>query len=124
MTENHGEEHQAATPLDWQDWQRWVEDVDWSDWRSWLQRVASTDWTAGPWPATPWEQAPSAGEISLTLQAFEEGEPGHRIGEHMKAISRRSGGGGALARTIAPVKAKPGRGSRNICPNLSRCGSG
>ena len=86
MTENQGGEHQAAAPLDWQDWQRWVEDVDWSDWRSWLQRVASTDWTAGPWPATPWEQAPSAGEISLTLQAFEEGEPGHRIGEHMKAI--------------------------------------
>ena len=52
MTENHGGERQAA-PRDWQDWQRWVEDVDWSDWRSWLQRVASTDWTAGPWLATP-----------------------------------------------------------------------
>ena len=85
MTENHGGEHQAAPP-DWQDWQRWVEDVDWSDWRSWLQRVASTDWTAGPWPATPWEKAPTAGEISLTLRAFEEGEPGHLIGEHVTAI--------------------------------------
>ncbi len=85
MTENHGGERQAA-PRDWQDWQRWVEDVDWSDWRSWLQRVASTDWTAGPWPATPWEKAPTAGEISLTLRAFEEGEPGHLIGEHVTAI--------------------------------------
>jgi predicted choloylglycine hydrolase len=85
VTENHSGEHQAAPP-DWQDWQRWVEDVDWSDWRSWLQRVASTDWTAGPWPATPWEKAPAAGEVSLTLRAFEEGEPGHLIGEHVTAI--------------------------------------
>jgi predicted choloylglycine hydrolase len=77
---------QVGGPASWQDWQRWVENVDWTDWRSWLQRVASTDWTAGPWPATPWEQAPPAGEISLTLRAFEEGEPGDRIGEHLTAI--------------------------------------
>jgi len=36
-------EETAAVPVDWQDWQRWVEDVDWSDWRSWLQRLAATD---------------------------------------------------------------------------------
>ena len=77
---------QAAAPANWQDWQRWVEDVDWTDWRSWLQRVASTDWAAGRWPATPWEEAaPPPGGVSLTLRAFAEDEPGDRIGEHLTA---------------------------------------
>jgi predicted choloylglycine hydrolase len=79
-------EDQVGGPASWQDWQRWVEDVDWTDWRSWLRRIASTDWAAGPWPATPWEQAPRAGEIALTLRAFSEDEPGDRIGEHVTAI--------------------------------------
>jgi predicted choloylglycine hydrolase len=78
-------EEREAAPSNWQDWQRWVEDVDWSDWRSWLQRVASTDWASEPWPATPWEQAapleaPQA-EVSLTLRAIEE----EQIGEHLAA---------------------------------------
>jgi len=86
-----GSDHgpQVAAPSSWPDWQRWVEDVDWSDWRSWLQRVASTDWTSGPWPPTPWEPAASPevpqGEVSLTLQAFEEDEPGAEIGAHLVA---------------------------------------
>ena len=86
-----GSDHgpRVAAPSNWQDWQRWVEDVDWSDWRSWLQRVASTDWTSGPWPATPWEQAAPPevpqGEVSLTLRAFEEDEPGEEIGAHLAA---------------------------------------
>ena len=82
---DHGQP--LAPPSNWQDWHRWVEDVDWSDWRSWLQRVAATDWASAPWPATPWEQAtPQAqGEVSLTLRAFEEDEPGDRIGEHLTA---------------------------------------
>jgi predicted choloylglycine hydrolase len=78
-------EQRAAAPSNWQDWQRWVEDVDWSDWRSWLQRVASTDWASEPWPATPWEQAAPLeapqGEVSLTLRAIEEDQ----IGEHLAA---------------------------------------
>ena len=76
---------QAAVPASWQDWQRWVEDVDWTDWRSWLQRLASTDWATGPWPGAPWEQAPRAGGISLTLRAFTEDKPGDRISEHLAA---------------------------------------
>ncbi len=76
---------QAAVPASWQDWQRWVEDVDWTDWRSWLQRLAATDWSSGPWPGAPWEQAPRAGAISLTLRAFTEDEPGDRISEHLAA---------------------------------------
>ena len=80
---DHGQPQ--APPSNWQDWQRWVEDVDWSDWRSWLQRVASTDWASAPWPATPWEQAAPQGEVSLTLRAFEEDEPGDGIGEHLTA---------------------------------------
>ena len=75
----------SKAPSNWQDWQRWVEDVDWSDWRSWLQRVASTDWASEPWPATPWEQAAPLeapqGEVSLTLRAIEEDQ----IGEHLAA---------------------------------------
>jgi predicted choloylglycine hydrolase len=74
-------EQREAAPSNWQDWQRWVEDVDWSDWRSWLQRVASTDWASEPWPATPWEQAAPQAEVSLTLRAIEEDQ----IGEHLAA---------------------------------------
>jgi predicted choloylglycine hydrolase len=85
VAENREGEGQVAVPSGWQDWQRWVEDVDWSDWRSWLQRVASTDWTAGARPGTPWEQTPRAGEVSLTVRAFEEDEPGDRIREHLAA---------------------------------------
>ncbi len=80
----------TAAASSWQDWQQWVEDVDWTDWRSWLQRVASTDWATGTWPATPWEEpAPPReepyGGVALTLRAFEEDEPGDRIGEHLTA---------------------------------------
>ena len=50
-----------------------------------LRRVASTDWAAGPWPGAPWDQAFPAGEVSLTLRAFGEDEPGDRIGEHLAA---------------------------------------
>ena len=79
------DEQRAAAPSNWQDWQRWVEDVDWSDWRSWLQRVASTDWASEPWPTVPWEQAAPQkapqGEVSLTLRAIEEDQ----IGEHLAA---------------------------------------
>ncbi len=73
---------------DWQDWRRWVPDpdVDWSDWRSWLRRAASADWAAGPWPGAPWDQAERAGEISLTLRAFGEDEPGDGMGEHLAAV--------------------------------------
>jgi predicted choloylglycine hydrolase len=80
---DHGQP--LAPPSSWQGWQRWGEDVDWSDWRSWLQRVASTDWASAPWPATPWEQAAPGAQVSLTLRAFEEDEPGDRIGEHLAA---------------------------------------
>ena len=76
----------VAAPPSWQDWQRWVEGVDWSDWRSWLQRVASTDWATGRWPATPWEPAARAGEVSLALRAWEEDEPGEAIRDHLTAI--------------------------------------
>ena len=85
MAEDRDGGDQVAAPASWQDWQRWVEDVDWSDWRSWLQRLASTDWGSGPWPGAPWEQAPRAGGISLTLRAFTEDEPGDRISEHLAA---------------------------------------
>jgi predicted choloylglycine hydrolase len=83
---NRDGESQAAAPSSWQDWQRWTEGVDWSDWRSWLQRVASTDWAAGPWPGTPWAQAPSEAPVSLTLRAFAEDGPGHRTEEHLRAV--------------------------------------
>jgi predicted choloylglycine hydrolase len=76
----------VAAPSSWQDWQRWVEGVDWSDWRTWLQRVASTDWATGRWPATPWEPAPRAGEVSLALRAWQEDEPGEAIRDHLTAI--------------------------------------
>ena len=85
MAKDRDSGDQAAVPATWQDWQRWVEDVDWTDWRSWLQRLASTDWGSGPWPGAPWEQAPQAGAISLTLRAFTEDEPGDRISEHLAA---------------------------------------
>jgi predicted choloylglycine hydrolase len=65
------------------DWRKWAEETDWSDWRSWLQRVASTDWAAGPWPGAPWEQAPRAGGISLSMRAWEEDEPGDEIRGHL-----------------------------------------
>jgi hypothetical protein len=45
-----------------QDWRRWVDGVDWPDWWAWLQR---------------------AGEISLTVRAFAEDEPGDRIRDHL-----------------------------------------
>jgi len=86
-------EEPVVAPSSWQDWQRWVEGVDWPDWRSWLQRLASTDWAstdwdstdwaAVPWPSTPWEQAPQAGDVSLTLGAWEEDEPGDQIRQHL-----------------------------------------
>jgi hypothetical protein len=85
MTADRGGEHPLAVPSSWQDWQRWTEGVDWSDWRSWLRRVSSTDWAAGPWPGTPWDQAPGAGPVSLSWQAFGEDEPGDRIREHLVA---------------------------------------
>ena len=73
----------VAAPAGWQDWRRWVDGVDWSDWRGWLQRVASADWAAGQWAPAPWEQAPRAGEIPLTVRAFAEDEPGDRIRDHL-----------------------------------------
>jgi len=87
VAENRDGGARVAAPSSWQDWRQWVAGVDWSDWRSWLQRVASTDWAAGQWPGTPWERqrAPSAGEISLTLRAWEEDEPGERIRGHLAA---------------------------------------
>jgi predicted choloylglycine hydrolase len=85
VTSDRSDEHPLAAPSGWQDWQRWTEGVDWSDWRSWLQRVSSADWAAGPWPGAPWDQAPGAGPVSLTWQAFAEDEPGDRIREHLAA---------------------------------------
>ena len=73
----------VAAPAGWQDWRHWVDGVDWSDWRAWLQRVGSADWAAGQWAPAPWEQPPRAGEISLTVRAFAEGEPGDRIRDHL-----------------------------------------
>jgi predicted choloylglycine hydrolase len=110
MAGNAEGEDRAAAPSDWQDWQRWVEDVDWSDWRSWLNRVASTDWAAGPWPGAPWEQVSRAGEISLTFRAFEEEDPADGIGEHLAAIwpaFRRWWRDGANTRpTVAQARAR------------------
>ena len=88
MAEKRDHEGNVAAPSSWQDWQRWVENVDWPDWRSWLQRLASTDWAAtdwaaAPWPGTSWEQARPAGDVSLTLAAWEEDEPGDQIGQHL-----------------------------------------
>ena len=99
MTEK--DEGRMAAPVSWQDWQRWVEGTDWSDWRSWLRRVAATDWAPGPWPDAPWEMAPRAGEVSLTLRAFAEDEPGQQMGEHLSTLwpasrhHRRAGQGPA-----------------------------
>jgi predicted choloylglycine hydrolase len=83
MTRDEDGASRVAAPSSWQDWQRWVEGVDWSDWRGWLARVAATDWAAGPVPAVPWQPAPATGEISLTLGAFTEDEPGGRIRDHL-----------------------------------------
>ena len=94
------------------DWPRWTEDGP--DWRSWLRRLAATDWASIDWasidwttadwttadwttarragaepaavePGPPWEKAPPAGEIAITLRSFAEGEPGERIREHLTA---------------------------------------
>jgi hypothetical protein len=62
-----------------------VAGVDWSDWRSWLQRVASTDWVPGQAAEPPWQGAAQGGEVSLTVRAFEEDEPGDRIREQLAA---------------------------------------
>lgn len=76
-------------------WQRWAEDVDWPDWRSWLQRAASTDWAAIDWTSIDWTSAERAGrprpaaetpQVSLTLRAFAEDEPGDRIREHLATV--------------------------------------
>jgi hypothetical protein len=83
MTEDKGSADQGGPPYRWDDWRQWVEDTDWSDWRSWLRRVASADWATGPWTGTPWEQAPRAGAISLTVRAWEEDGPGEAIAEHL-----------------------------------------
>ena len=83
MTEDKGTADQGGPPYRWDDWRQWVEDADWSDWRSWLRRVASADWATGPWTGTPWEQAPQAGGISLTVRAWEEDGPGDAIAEHL-----------------------------------------
>ena len=97
VPENTDDVSRAAAPSGWHDWQRWAEETDWPDWRSWLRRVASADWASGQWPGAPWEtgappepgapweQAARAGEIPLTFRAFEEEEPGARIGEHLEA---------------------------------------
>jgi predicted choloylglycine hydrolase len=74
-----------AAPSDWQGWQRWVENVDWSDWRSWLRRVASTDWAAALPAETPWQTAPEAGAVSLTVRTYEEDEPGDQIRAQLAA---------------------------------------
>jgi predicted choloylglycine hydrolase len=86
MTQEAGGRKLSVRPSGWQDWQQWVQDVDWSDWRSWLRRVAGADWAAGPWPGAPWGQVAQAGELSLTLTAFGEDEPGDRIAEHLSTV--------------------------------------
>jgi predicted choloylglycine hydrolase len=83
-TSPEGRERVTA-PSDWQGWQRWVENVDWSDWRSWLRRVASTDWAAAPPAGTPWQRAPEAGAVSLTVRAYEEDEPGDQVRAQLAA---------------------------------------
>ena len=83
MTEDRGTADHGGPPYRWDDWRQWVGDADWSDWRSWLRRIASADWATGPWPGTPWEQAPRAGGISLTVRAWEEAGPGDAIAEHL-----------------------------------------
>jgi predicted choloylglycine hydrolase len=103
MTAEHGK-RPAAAPPNWHDWQQWVEGVDWSDWRSWLRRIASTDWAAAPWPGTPWEQAPDAGQVPLALRVFGEDEPGPEIAGHLRGAwpgFRRWWHGGADARPSA-----------------------
>ena len=72
-------------------WQRWMEDVEWSDWRTFLQRIASTDWasidwTAAEWAARPWPAPGQAAQVSLTMRAFAEDEPGDQICEHLTAV--------------------------------------
>jgi predicted choloylglycine hydrolase len=84
MADKRDGEGSVAAPSSWPDWQRWVEGVDWPDWRSWLQRLASTDWASTDWAAsTPWEQAPQAGDVSLTLEAWEEDDPSDQIRQHL-----------------------------------------
>ena len=103
MTAEHGK-RPATAPPNWHDWQQWVEGVDWSDWRSWLRRIASTDWAAAPWPGTPWEQAPDAGQVPLALRVFGEDEPGPEIAGHLRGAwpgFRRWWHGGADARPSA-----------------------
>jgi predicted choloylglycine hydrolase len=88
MTKDRMGGDRLVRPSRWQDWQQWTEDVDWSDWRSWLQFVASTDWAdwaPGQLPGAPWEGTSRTEAVSLTLRAFEEGEPGDRIREHLAA---------------------------------------
>ncbi len=104
MAKNSEAGNCVAAPSDWQGWQRWTEGVDWSDWRGWLQRVASTDWAAGSTVGLPWEGAPQAGAVGLTLRAFAEDQPGNRIREHLAATwpaFRRWWRGGANARPAA-----------------------
>jgi len=77
-------------------WQRWMEDADWSDWRAFLQRIASTDWTSTDWAsidwtATEWAARPrpapeQAAQVSLTMRAFAEDEPGDQIREHLTTV--------------------------------------
>jgi predicted choloylglycine hydrolase len=106
-----------VVPSRWQDWPRWAEGVDWSDWRSWLERVAATDWTPGQ-PGAPWEQAPQAGAVSLTVRAFGEDEPGDRIRGHLAAAwpaFRRWWREGANAR---PTGAEAGARLKEHMPEL------
>jgi len=119
----HGAEPPRVQPSSWQDWQRWVQDVDWSDWRSWLRHVASTDWTTGPWPGAPWDQAARAGEVSLTLRAFGEDEPGDRIGEHLAAAwpaFREWWGEGAARPTAEQARARLEEHMPELVPTWQR----
>jgi predicted choloylglycine hydrolase len=87
---DRNDEHQAAAPASWQDWQRWAEEADWTDWRSWLKRVASTDWASAPWPSAPWDQAGAVpeGGISLSLRTLEEDELAEYLTEAWPAFRR------------------------------------
>jgi predicted choloylglycine hydrolase len=90
VTAERDNEQPATAAPDWTDWRQWTEGIDWSDWRSWLQRFSSADWAAAPssdkpWSGAPWEPAPAAGQIPLTLRAFAEDEPGDQIAAHLRA---------------------------------------